>query len=246
MTRRRNNMGFTLMEIILAVALTIALMGGIFAFYLQGLKIRDHVNEQMDILLSERLIMDRITSELRSAMQFRFLRMGMAGEEEKAQWISAQLPGPGAWAVRKTTDDPIPPETDIQIIGYRLRVGEDEEGQPVVEGLERTSQKVLAPVVAEEGEPSEGKEIEVVLISPRIKYLRFRYWDGNGWINNWDGGDVPGAVEISMGIHPLPEGTSHEDYDEDVFRRVVYIPGGVHGQGGSTVRGLARGGGGRQ
>ncbi len=241
MTWRRDNTGFTLMEVILAVALTVALVGGVFAFYLHGLKIRDRVNEQMDILLTERLIMDRMTSELRSAMEFRFLQMGMTGGSEKAQWISAQLPGPAAWAVRKSTDDPIPPETDIQIIGYRLRVDEDEEGQPVVEGIERISQKVLAPTTAEEGEPSEGKEIEVVLLSRRIKYLRFRYWDGVSWINSWDGGDLPGGVEISMGPYPLPEGTSHEDYDEEVFRRVVFVPGGVRGQVGAGLRGLNNG-----
>jgi hypothetical protein len=147
------------------------------------------------------------------------------------------LPGAVVWAVQRTTEGPAAPaERDVQIVGYRLRITEDEQGQPVIEGIERTYQKTLTARTAEE-----GKEILATLLAPQFKFLRLRYWDASAgvWSEGWGGGDLPAAVEIVLGIQPLPEGVEPLQYPYETFRRVVYVPAGAKAPGGSTiVRGL--------
>lgn len=252
--------GFTLMEVILSIVLVIGLVGGMFALYKQALNIRDRVHQEMDMWLAGRLAVDRMTDELRSAMEFRFLQMGMEGQGDQAQWICAQLPGPAAWAVRKDTENTIPPVTDVQIVGYRLGTSENEEGELVIDGLERTCQKVLTAVSVQETratEPVDGEEdeedaeeesaeqaeVEVVLLTPHIKYLKLRYYDGNSWQDSWTGGDLPRAVEICLGGRALGEEEDPEEYDDILFRRVVYVPGGVKGQVGGVQGGFGGRGG---
>ena len=137
------------------------------------------------------------------------------------QFVRAALPGMAAWAVSKSTEDAIPPEQDVQIVGYRLATHEDEEtGQMAVDGLVRTWRGILAMATSDE----EEMPVLPALISPDIKFLAFRYWESGNWLESWTGGDVPLAVEIAMGLDPLPEGMEAEEYPYPCFRRVVCIP----------------------
>ncbi len=227
--------GFTLMEVMLAVTLTVGLVGSVFLFYDGVIDVREAVTETAEFASAERIIMDRITNELRSAMVYPFIRQGLWGDNEKMGFITVSLPGPVAWAVRKSTEDAIPPEHDLQLVGYRLHIEEDEEGRPVTVGLERTEQKVLLTETAEEGE-----EIQAVLLTERIKFLRLRYLaqadpaaDEQPWQDSWrDEGNLPLAVEIVLGAEPLPEGAEPDEYPYQTWRRVVYVPGSVSSSGG--------------
>jgi len=198
--------GFTLIEVILTLTLAIALIGTVLSFHSRAAATRRRVLDRLDAISAERLVMDRVTNELRGAMTYPFLQFGMQGSSERVTFMTAALPGPAAWAIRKSTDDPIPPEHDLQIVGYRLRIAEDDDGVEYVAGLERTCQKIVAARTAEE-----GVDITVSLLTDR----------------NWSGGDLPRAVEIAMGREPLPEDTDPADYPHELYRRVIYIPGGA-------------------
>ena len=239
---RAKHHGFTLFEVILAVTLTVGIVAGMFALYSQSMKTRDRVNNEMDMLLANRLAMEHITRELRAGMQLKFLNMGMEGSAQNAEWVSAQIPGPAAWAKRTILKSPPTPETDIQIVGYRLRYSTDEQDQTVLEGLERTCQKIIAPVWIEKQMEIEGgiqeedsstmaidrsEAIEVTFLTPHVKLLRFRYWDGNTWLRSWTSEDLPGAVEITLGPTAIPEDQTLDDFEGEYFQRVVYIPTGV-------------------
>lgn len=242
MRRRPRRSAMTLLEVVLAVSLALTVMLGVMQFHDQIVAIREGVIREAELIGAERRIMDRVTDELRSAMVYPFLGIGMEGQAEQMQFVTACLPGPAAWAVRGVLDEPVPPEQDLQLVGYRLRIVEDEEtGEWVVVGLERTCQKVIsAPVVADD-EQAEPEEFTTALLTPRIKFLYVRYWDGAGWQPSWGGGDLPTAVEITLGTEPLEEEMNPEDYPHPVFRRVVYVPGSTQALGGTIVRGL-RGG----
>jgi hypothetical protein len=225
----------------LAVALTVILSGIMFYLYGEALEVRDQVSEEMDLLMAERLIMSRMTSELRSAMEYPFMQTGMEGEAGSASWITVQAPGRAAWVVAGLDENTVPPECDIRMVGYRLRVETDEEsGEDVVTGLERTCQKILSASVAEEEteEETESAEIEVVFLTDRIKHLRLRYYDGSGWFDTWTEQDLPAAVEITLGDLPMAEEETEEEYAGKLFRRIVHVPGGRRARAGSNVRGL--------
>jgi len=211
-------------------------------FYQQVVDVREDFVDQLGTVqstASRRRVMDRITDELRTAIVYPFLQVGLSGQAMEMRFMTALLPGRAAWATRDITAAPIPPEHDVQLLGYRLLMGEDEDGQEVVEGIERTVQKVVSAQVAEEGE-----EIKGSLIARQFKFLAFRYWDNEAgeWLESWERGELPLAVEIVLGAKPLPEDLEPAEYPYESFRRVVYVPGGRRPFGGTTmIRGLREG-----
>lgn len=229
MRRSDKNTAFTLVEMVLAVALMLGLVGSVLGFYRHVSDVRVRLRTQAGALAAERLVMDRITGDLRAAMGF---PVRLRGSPHSISFISTSLPGAAAWAVRKSTEEPIPPEHDLQLVGYRLATEEDEEGYEVIVGLERTCQKIIAAPDVEEGE-----EISVALLTGRFKFLYLRYWEGSTWQESWSDSGLPQAVEINLGFEPLPEDTDPEEYEHEVFRRVVYVPGAKKTGGSRIIRG---------
>lgn len=234
MTHRARHLGMTLLEVVLAIALATGVIGGALGFYSHALDIRARLETEMRRIESQRSVMDMLTNELRRAMSIRFLNMGLEGDVQEMEFPCATLGDyRRIWEPLGSTEDPVSPEYDVPVVGYRLRIVEDEEtGEEVVVGLERTFQKLPTVQAAEEEE-----EIESKLLSELIRFVGFRYWRGGIWLGSWSGGDLPQAVEITVGSEPLPEGTEIEDYPYPVFRRVVYLPGGFAGQRGAIIRG---------
>jgi type II secretory pathway component PulJ len=242
---------FTLLEVVLAVALAVGLVGAMFGLYFRSSSLRERANEHMDFLLAERLVMDQVTRELRSAMEFKFLRVGLEGQTDRMEFSCARLPGPSVWMESTVTEDPPPAEADVQLVGYRLRTEADETGQEVVVGLERTCQRSLLSRQVEEADaeapgedadntalPTDRAEVEVLLVTDRIRHLRLRYWDGTDWLEQWTGGDLPGAVEVTLGDRPMGEDQDESEYTGTLYRRVVYLPGGIRSAMMSRIRGL--------
>ena len=221
--------GFTLLEVVLAISLTVGLMGAVYMFYNTALRTRSQVMAKAQWATMERGLMDRTTDELRNAIVYPFLRIGMQGQQDQMQFMCTALPGPAAWAVRNATDDPIPPEHDIQMVGYRLRIYEDEDGLWHNDGLERTSQKLLSAPMAET-----GVQIATDLIGPEIHFLHLHYFDAGApsedeaWKHEWAGSDLPMAVEVILGATAMPEEMEVDDYLElyPTFRRTIFVPGG--------------------
>lgn len=224
---------FTLLEVILAVTLGLGLVGSVMVFYDHAANVRKAVLSDAEMVAAERIIMDRITDELRGATVYPFLDMGVEGRPGEIHFITTALPGPRAWAVRKATEDPIPPACDLRIVGYRLGTSEDENGRMQINGLERTDQRILTARTAQE-----GREIIASLLTPHVRFIRFRYRAAGGWTESWTRRDLPGAVEITLGFKPLPEDTDPQDYPYQTFRRVVFVPGSSMPTSGAIVRGL--------
>ena len=239
--------GMTLLEVIVAVSLTIGILGGAMSFYLHVAEVRNDFADRMGVVRQvevRQMLMDRITDDLRSAITSPFLQMGLAGTDSGMQFITTVVPQSTLWGAENVLDQPVAAEQDVQIVGYSLRYGEDEDGLEIVEGIQRTVQTSLTAQVIEE-----GQAVEAALIAPQYKFLWLRYWDGQAgdWATGWDGGDLPLAVEIVLGREELPEDMEPADYPYETFRRVVYVPGGSSPTpgGSAIIRGLntRRGGG---
>lgn len=232
---------FTLFEALLAIALSIGIVGGTMALYQQAVTTRQRISEDLEVLTAERIIMDRMTQELRSALVYPFLGFGLEGEADSVTFMTSTVPGPAAWAVRTGTEDPVPPETDLQMVTYRMRTYEDDYGMLQVAGIERSCQKILGSPTARE-----GAEVSTVLLTPYIQHMQFAFFDGSTWTNKWQDKGLPLAVEVIMGFPPLPDEVEAQDYPDPVFRRVIYLPGATTSIQGPIIRGLGgRGGGGR-
>jgi len=218
--RSRARGGFTLLEVMLAVTLALALMAAMLTFYKQAADVRAAVLGDARLIGAERRTMDRLTEELRSTLVYRFLGLGLEGGMSEMRFVTTTFPGGAMWVEQNVTDvAQLARESDIAIVGYRLRYSEDEMGEIVVDGLERTCQRRPTARISEEGD-----EIQATLLSPDIKFLRLRYWDGTTWAESCGGGTLPQAVEIVLGKEPLPENVEPLEYPYPTFRRIVALP----------------------
>jgi type II secretory pathway component PulJ len=217
---RRACHAFTLLEVLLAIALVVGLIGASLAFYQHILVIRAAVTNQVELVASQRRIMDRLSDELRSALNSSFYGLGLRGESDSVRFLTASLPAESVWhqyegdRLRRT------PAHDLRLVGYRL----GDEGA----GLERTEQTLLTVRAAEE-----GKHVRVALLTPVVTGLRFRYWDGANWHPRWDAARMPRAIEITMGSAAALEKASHGSggvraEDGTCFRRIVSMPAAQH------------------
>lgn len=228
--RRR---GFTLLEVMLAVALSVLVVGAVLALHSYARDVRQGVLADVETVSDIRLAMDRLSGELRSSLGYQFIATGLARESGRVEFVAAALPAPSAWGQTSLTDprNNPPPQHDHEIVGYRLRVALDEQGEPmldidgnpIVEGLERTSQKVLVQVA------EEGKQVETSLLSTRIRFFRVEYFDPQGtadshWMDQWPEQNMPPAVRITLGAEPLPLGVEPAEYPYEKFQRVIDIP----------------------
>jgi type II secretory pathway component PulJ len=241
--RAQRRGGFTLIEVAISLSLVVGLVVTLFAFYNHAIDMRRAIVEEAELAAAERAVMDGLTDELRAAMAYPFLNLGLEGSNDRIVFIRAVLPGPAAWAVRSSMEDPIPPEQDLEVLTYRLRLDANVD-PPEVLGLERLSQKTVAAQTRNLGQT-------VRLVSRQLRFLCFRFTsDGSNWQDYWRMEDpfgessqptglLPMAVEITLGMEPRPPEMAVEDYLKEypTFRRVVFVPAGARPLSGTVVRG---------
>lgn len=252
---RGDRRAFTLLEVVLAVALTVVLVGLMLGFHRYVLRVRDALDGQVAAIAAERAVMDRLTGEFRAAIAHPFLR-GMEGEATWVSFATTRIPAEPAWARESMFEGPIPPEYDIERLSYQVRGYENEDGEWVVEGLERASEKTdlgRSEAEAEEAVDEDEEPPPGLLIAPDVKMVYLRYHDGSQWLDHWpptkedleaEGTeeeedlaarerrtaiDLPLAIEVNLGQTPKPEDMTIEDYAAEygASRRVVYVPGGA-------------------
>ncbi|MHC4716471.1 MAG: PulJ/GspJ family protein [Planctomycetota bacterium] len=245
--------GFTLLEAVLAVSLTVILIGSVYAYYHTTLRARDALNDTNDTTLAQRRILEMMAEDLRSAVAFSGLQTSLEGTAEAFTVPRAVVPPPLMFLTEAAgggelgvADGPaeagvaFPPQHDVQLVGYRLYRYEDEEGLEQIGGVERTCQRTVMARAAEEGE-----DIEAVLLSEHVKFLYVTYWspdegEEGDWLETWSAALPPKAVRIELGAEPLDEDLTPDEYPHPTMWRVVDIPAG-----GAVPPSRGRGRGGR-
>ena len=214
---------FTLIEVILAVSIATGILVVALVFYQQAAHLRSQLIEEAERLSAIRLVMERITSDLRSA--FSQPQIGFTGTTDSMEFVVARPPD---------VTGSLAPVSDLRKVFYYLAASL-EGTNFVITGLDRTEETLMAkPTVA--GNPTQiippvaGATNAAAVgvtepLAPEIQFVRLRYWDGTGWLEAWDAPDLPFAVEISLGAEALPMDDVPEAYPAEVFRRVVVLPG---------------------
>jgi prepilin-type N-terminal cleavage/methylation domain-containing protein len=229
--------GFTLIEVVLALAIAIGMLLVALYFYRQAAQLRGQVLEETERVAEVRLMMDRITADLRTARWHEVLQEGLVGGSDYIQFVKTDVPSAAAWEQNEFDPRPRRVESDLKEAGYYL--GGSEVGSNAPPGLVRWEEPLLETYVPEADSKEAVDATEPVLYQPpprapsetasQVRYARFRYWDGFVWWDTWEGGELPLGVEVSLGAEPFqPEmgddGTLPE-YPHEVFRRVIYLPG---------------------
>ncbi|MFO0827951.1 MAG: hypothetical protein U0572_07340 [Phycisphaerales bacterium] len=213
MSRRARRMrgAFTLFEVLVSVGLIVVLVAAMSAFLGDALRIRARVSDSLSRGLSAEAAIAEIESALQTCVvDDAALGVGVRGDSLRLIVLRSGL---SAW---------------------RLGGAEARRALEPVERVQfefRADRRRIA-MARGESEPSE--------LPGDIYDVRFRYFDGRAWVDNFDSGELgrlPAAVEVSVWFEEprgAPVARERPETDDDVAasepeappdrRRVIAIP----------------------
>jgi type II secretory pathway pseudopilin PulG len=241
--REWRSAGFTLVEVLLAIGIVTAILLVALFFYQQAANMRTQLLAESERLASVRLVMDRLTSDLRTVYGT-VSGGGVSGDAASLRIVRTELPSRSAWTV-DTLERVTPVASDLRRVSYSLgsgRVGTNS----IVAGLVRTEESLVAERPSVMAARRAGASETVIEVEPQtptnreppteaIQFLYFRYWDGDAWLESWSQSELPGGIEVSLGAEPLPEEFLPEEYPFEVFRRVISLPAARLNPGTSEI-----------
>jgi len=210
---------FTLVEVILAISIAIGILVVALSFYQQAASLRAQILEASNRISTIRLLMDRLTSELRSARAHDW--EGFTGDAASLRFVKTESLSPTAWTRTQ-------PYTDLKLVTYGVATG-FEGTNTIITGITRTESSVVEVRQVRAASPMDVASSTKIVIEPltdAIRFLRFRFWDGTDWLNSWNDIVPPFAVEVNFGSEPQPDDALPEEYPFELFRRVILLPGG--------------------
>ncbi|MHC1763553.1 MAG: hypothetical protein AB9869_04490 [Verrucomicrobiia bacterium] len=228
---RRTQAAFTLVEVVLAVAIALGILLVLLYFYHQATNLRSQAIQQTETIAAARLVMDRITTDLRAFKPESEWGRTFVGHASSIEFVKTDVPSFAAWS-GGTLGRADFPATDLKVVKYWLEPVGLTNGGGLVRSEEPLVRKRATPMV----EQAVGTNALPVLEGPpvieELQHLKFRYWSGRAWLDSWSSAGGPRAVEISLAGEPLTnETTSVEaavdpevESDVEVFRRVVCLP----------------------
>jgi prepilin-type N-terminal cleavage/methylation domain-containing protein len=232
----RKARGFTLIEVVLAIVIAVGLLTGVLVFYRQAAIVREEILRKADALSAVRLVMDRISTELRTVPPNTAGVAILSGDSRSLRILHTSVPSKTPWRGGNLGRASIA-EADWVEVAYRWSSDTNQPGLFRQERAHTTSAPVSTNLLTEV-EPITGSGTNSIVpsggtpLSESIAYLRFRYWDGSRWQNAWEKPEPPTAVEVSLGLDPMEEdalsdSTGTEEpapYPYEVFRRIIALP----------------------
>ncbi|MGD8386825.1 MAG: type II secretion system protein GspJ [Desulfobacteraceae bacterium] len=194
--------GFTLLEVLVALGITVLLTAGMYTAYTSNLEAIEQVRDQEVVYQTARVVLDRMVRELESAMTDATSGvtaeglLGLVG-------VSGETAGRPADRVDFTTSSHLAwqessPETELCEVGYRL---EPDEDTGVVTLFRR--QQDLPDADLEAG----GEEID---LSEDVTALEIRYEDEDGnELDTWDSrseeqeGRLPRTIRLRLTVQGI-------------------------------------------
>lgn len=222
---------FTLIEIVLAVVISVGLLTVALYFYRQAADFRVELVSEVERLSEARLLLNRITTELRVARRHAFYEQPLIGEPDFLQFIKTDVPSKAAWSGGTMGRAPAP-QSDLKLVRYGVRASLESTNQSIA-GVTRHEEPLVdyKLVIEATSAPLTTNTTASALLTESFHYLHFRYWDGTAWKQSWSGAALPRGVEITLGAEPMPAVSESMamQYPFEVFRRVVYLPGSTTG-----------------
>jgi len=196
---RLDRRGLTLIEMLLAIALTLALMGSMFAFYFNVLSSRSVIIEHMRQQQAATTLISWIDSDLATCVAGdATIGAGVKGDSTNLRVLTR---GIAARVAAHGADDP-EVFSDLQLAEYRFNANELR-----IEG--RRAPTVFTGTNAS----SEGSQFSS--LDGTIHHLRFRYFSNGQWqdsFNSLQADRLPAAVEIALWLNPVSD--DNEDVTE--------------------------------
>ena len=230
---RPSQSAFTLIEVVLALSIAIAILVAALAFHHQATTLRGALLTEAERLAAVRQIMDRLAADLRLAPVHD--RVGFTGDSNSLRFVTTRLP-----LVVSGFD------SDLRRVTYRALIsggatsftisGLTRLDEPAVDLVPSPLVPAATPGAELQGDAAEAQAAGLTNASPSavaaeplteaIRFLNFRFWDGTAWRESWRGVAPPPGVEVTLGFEPLPADPTVELYPGEIFRRVIFLPAG--------------------
>jgi len=234
---RRDGRGsaFTLVEVILAIAIATGLLVIALTFYRQATDLRGQILVEAERISVVRLVADRLTADLRQAQPVAGDAESFVGGSSSVRFTRASLAVPSGHG----PDGSVSVGPDVVRVSYDTVTGPDGTNT-VVLGLDRTesplSARPRAGISASASASTASLDASILapaatnrpaeLLTDQVRFIRFRFWDGGAWQESWTNQVPPPGVEVVLGTEPLPDDATPETYPYEQFRRVVVVPAG--------------------
>jgi type II secretory pathway pseudopilin PulG len=251
--RLRFAAAFTILEVMLAIVIATGLLATAMYYYQQAARFRNNLLEETERIGSARLILDRLSTELRCALYHPVRGTGVRGGSDWIEFLKSSLPSQASWRQPTGSEPPHYPETGYRLIRYELLKKTLLNGSLDNEANQQMVEQMTSQTVRRSGDTNDvlaslmqgdainrverrlltakvsTNDIVVVRIDPvritdLLKYLKFRYLNGSAWVDAWPGPQLPRGVEVSLGIEPMSVTNLLEEYTNHVFRRIIRIP----------------------
>jgi prepilin-type N-terminal cleavage/methylation domain-containing protein len=172
---QKNKSAFTLLEVILTMAITSLVLITIYTVFSMGIRVYKRVESQIDIQTYE--VLTQLSQELRSAYL-------IAAEDSPFEFIGTST-AVSFVTVASLRHNFNPSQTDdLREVSYYLGPSDDENKHSLMYKINFNPGRVLA------------KEKKLQLLAG-LNILRFSYYDGQQWKNIWKSNNqLPKAVQI--------------------------------------------------
>ncbi|MEY4689975.1 MAG: hypothetical protein RIT19_300 [Verrucomicrobiota bacterium] len=229
--------GFTLIEVVLAIVIAVGLLTGVLVFYRQAAVLREEILRKADHLSAVRLVMDRISTELRTAPPGTGGAPVVSGDSRSLRMLHTTVPSRTPWRGGTLGRSGFG-EADWVEVSYRCSTDTNQPGlfrqERIPAGGATVATNLPTDLETAGGVGTNTFNAPIgIPLSEAIRHLGFRYWDGSRWLNAWDRAEPPTAVEVSLGLEPPDEEEAladdsdtgaPEEYPFEVFRRVIALP----------------------
>ena len=251
--QQRRRTAFTLLEVLFAVVIAAGLLATAMYFYHKSTRFRSDLILEMERIASARLILNRMSTELRSTLHHPVLNIGFKGGSNWVEFLKTEIPSEASWAMStENISSSAYPEAGYRLIRYELAMKnvidtglDNAANREMIENLDLNNNSDVAPggdfPSLKQGDAIDRTErrlltakastnslatvrIEPVRITDQLKYMRLRNLDNGNWTETWGGPNPPAGIEISLGIDPLSVTNLLEEYTNHVYRRIVRIP----------------------
>jgi len=231
------------METILAITIIVLIMGTVYAFYNYSVQLTIRGREKLQECQLARAVLHKVALELKAvASGGGDFTTVLRGDPDNISFITTVIPSRLIFFPQEFTDNSRIIEHDLRKLDYSISRTQDHEQE--ILGIQRVELRCLLTTVIEDNstdnltaeEIQEASEelkqfdvnldmgsnaalsqqpiLQQSLLSDRIKFLRFDYFDGTNWLNTWHPSQadiIPRAVQVTIGFKEM----SNDEFQQE-------------------------------